>query len=197
MRAHASPASASSTCSACAGCATVRGAPPLKKLRVGLRPHADPDRLRLPRRPLLQPLRLPGAGAVHLPALRPARDRRRPTSSAPPPAASTSSVLSANAIWYVQVGALVVGHVARPDPRPRPRHRLLGRLPPGRPLPVLDAGGDGRLHLLRPLPALGGQRLSRCENAVGSRYRASTCDRCSRGRLTSVTGSEPSTCRRS
>ncbi len=40
-----------------------------------LRPHADPDRARLPRRPLLQPLRLPGAGAVRLPALRPARKR--------------------------------------------------------------------------------------------------------------------------
>ena len=46
-----------------------------EKLRDGLRPHADPDRLRLPRRPLLQPLRLPGAGAVHLPALRPAGNR--------------------------------------------------------------------------------------------------------------------------
>ena len=53
----------------------VEGAPPLRKLRPRLRPHADPDRLRLPRRPLLQPLRLPGAGAVHLPALRPARHR--------------------------------------------------------------------------------------------------------------------------
>ena len=68
-------------------------------------------------------------------------------------------VISANAIWYVQVGALVIGHVDRPGPGPRPRHRLVGRLPRGRPLPVLDAGGDGRLHLLRPLPALGGQRL--------------------------------------
>ena len=69
-------------------------------------------------------------------------------------------LLSANAIWYVQVGALVIGHVARPDPRPRPRHRLLGRLPPGRPLPVLDAGGDGRFHLLRALPAFGRQRMN-------------------------------------
>ena len=56
-----------------------------------LRPHADPDRPRLPRRPLLQPLRLPGAGPVHLPALRPAGHRRPPTSSAPPRAASTST----------------------------------------------------------------------------------------------------------
>ena len=48
----------------------------------------------------------------------------------------------------------------RSHPRPRPRHRLLGRLPPGGALAVLDAGGDGRLHLLRPLPALGGQRLT-------------------------------------
>ena len=55
-----------------------------------LRPHPDPDRARLPGRPLLQPLRLPGAGPVHLPALRPARHRAPPTSSAPPPAASTT-----------------------------------------------------------------------------------------------------------
>ena len=55
-----------------------------------LRPHPDPDRLRLPGRPLLQPLRLPGAGAVHLPALRPARQPAPPTSSAPPAAGSTT-----------------------------------------------------------------------------------------------------------
>ena len=48
----------------------------------------------------------------------------------------------------------------RPHPGPRPRPRLLARLPPGLPLPVLDAGGDGRLHLLRPLPALGLQRVT-------------------------------------
>jgi hypothetical protein len=49
----------------------------------------------------------------------------------------------------------------RPPARSRPRHRRLVRLPPGRPLPVLDARRDGRLHLLRPLPALGLQRLTR------------------------------------
>ena len=48
----------------------------------------------------------------------------------------------------------------RPHPGPRPRPRLLARLPRRLPLPVLDAGGDGRLHLLRPLPALGRQRVS-------------------------------------
>ena len=48
----------------------------------------------------------------------------------------------------------------RPHPGPRPRPRLLARLPRRRPLPVLDAGGDGRLHLLRPLPALGRQRMT-------------------------------------
>ena len=136
-----------------------RGAPPAKKLRAGLRPHPDPDRLRLPRRPLLQPLRLPGAGPVHLPALGPARHGHAPTSSAPPRAGIDFKVLSANAIWYVQVGALVIGHVLGLTLAHDRATRLLGRLPPGRPLAVLDAGGDGRLHLLRPLPALGRQRL--------------------------------------
>ena len=44
---------------------------------VGLRPHPDPDRVRIPGRPLLQPRRLPGAGAVHLSAVGPAGNRSR------------------------------------------------------------------------------------------------------------------------
>ena len=64
------------------------------------------------------------------------------------------NAISNDLVWYVQVG----------DPRGRPRRRTragprpgdhdLGRLPKGGPFPVLDAGGDGRVHLLRPLPAL-------------------------------------------
>src|SRR5207248_10567032 len=42
---------------------------------AGIRAHSDPDRLCLSDRPLRQLLRLPGAGAVHLPALGPARSR--------------------------------------------------------------------------------------------------------------------------
>ena len=58
----------------------------------------------------------------------------------------------------------------RPHPRPRPRPRLLARLPPRRPLPVLDAGGDGRLHLLRPLPALSLQRMTLPSSAHVGHY---------------------------
>src|SRR4029079_1403788 len=48
----------------------------------------------------------------------------------------------------------------RPDAGPRPRPGLLARLQEGDRLAVLDAGGDGRLHLLRPLPALGLQQMT-------------------------------------
>ena len=71
------------------GMHTVTGSPPVRELRRAFAAHADPDRARLPGRPLLQPLPLPGAGPVHLPALRSAR-RRAPTSSGPPQAASTT-----------------------------------------------------------------------------------------------------------
>ncbi len=85
--------------------------------------------------------------------------RRRPTSSAPPPAGIDFKVLGANAIWYVQVGALIVGHVLGLTLAHDRALVYWPRLPPGLPLAVLDAGGDGRLHLLRPLPALG-QRMT-------------------------------------
>ena len=42
----------------------------------------------------------------------------------------------------------------RTGARPRPRDQHLGRLPEGGPVPVLDAGSDGRVHLFRPVPAL-------------------------------------------
>ena len=45
------------------------------------------------------------------PSCSPTRSATARTSSAPRPAASTTRAISANAIWYVQVAALVVGHV--------------------------------------------------------------------------------------
>ena len=89
---------------------TVRGTPSTRETADRLRPHVDPDRARLPDRPLLQPLRLPRAGAVHLPALRPAR-RRLTDFFGTASGGIDFTVISANAIWYVQVGALVIGHV--------------------------------------------------------------------------------------
>ena len=64
---------ASTACTRCApSIATTR------ELGAPVRARVHPDRARLPGRPLLQPRRLPGAGAVHLPALRPARRRLGP-----------------------------------------------------------------------------------------------------------------------
>ena len=74
-----------------------------------IRAHADPDRRRLRRRPLLLAARLQRPGPVAA-GVRPAR-RRAPTCSAAP-CTIDYGVVSATAIWYVQVGALVVGHVA-------------------------------------------------------------------------------------
>ena len=83
--------------------------PRLRQAPRRLRPHPDPDRPRLPGRPLLQPLRLPGAGPVRLPALRPARHRphrplrhrhrrhRLTTSSAPTPSGTSRSAPSSSA----------------------------------------------------------------------------------------------------
>ena len=66
-------------------------------------------------------------------------------------------VISANAIWYVQVGALVVGHVIglmlahdralavlATRAAARSQHWMLAR--------------DGRLHLPRPVPAVAGEQ---------------------------------------
>ena len=107
------------------GMRTVRGAPSLREAAHRLRPHPDPDRPRLPRRPLLQPLRLPGAGPVHLPALRPARHRRPPTSSAPPPA-GIDFTRPQRQRDLVRPGRRPRRRPRpRPHPRPRPRPRLL------------------------------------------------------------------------
>ena len=53
---------------------------------------------------------------------------------------------SPNTIWYVQAGALVVGHVAGARDRARPGGRAVPRPARGAALPVRDAGADGRLH---------------------------------------------------
>src|SRR5262249_1502914 len=55
----------------------------------------------------------------------------------------------------------------RTDAGPRPRPRLLARLQEGDGLAVLDAGGNGRLPLLRPLPALGFQQVTLPLSHVG------------------------------
>ena len=115
------------------GMRTVRGAPSLAKLRTGFAHTLIPIALAylvahyfslfvFQEQAQFTYLLSDPLGTGHH---RPLRHRLR--------AASTSRILSANAIWYVQVGALVVGHVARPHPRPRPRPRLLARLPPAPP----------------------------------------------------------------
>ena len=149
---------------------------------LGIRPRVHPDRARLPGRPLLQPLRLPGAGAVHLPALRPARHRDAPTSSAPRPrgidfnlSAPTRSGTSRSArCWSATSLGLTLAH-----------DRALAYWRDYRQaaaLPVLDAGGDGRLHLLRPLPALrwrvnGSESPCRWPTSATTSG-SSTCSRC-------------------
>ena len=67
-------------------------------------------------------------------------------------------IVSSNTVWYVQVGALVVGHVValtlahdRALVGLRQRSQRI-------PLAVLHACGDGRVHLLRAVPALAGER---------------------------------------
>ena len=65
--------------------------------------------------------------------------------------------LSANAIWYVQVGALVVGHVTALALGHDRALAIYGDTALGDSVAVLDAGADGRLHLARPISALAGQ----------------------------------------
>ena len=71
-------------------------------------------------------------------------------------------VVSATGIWYVQIGALVAGHVGGARARARSRARGL-RLGPCRDaLAGRHADPDGRLHPARPVAALGGaQRMTR------------------------------------
>ena len=68
-------------------------------------------------------------------------------------------IVSSNTVWYVQVAALVIGHVTALTLGPRPGPRGLRRRSQRIPLAVLHARGDGRLHLLRAVPALAGERL--------------------------------------
>ena len=55
----------------------------------------------------------------------PTRSATARTSSGPRRATIDYNVISATGIWYVQVAALVLGHVAGPHARPRPRARRL------------------------------------------------------------------------
>ena len=96
--------------------------------------------------------------ATALPGVRPARQGLGPLRHRRPRRSTTRSSRR-NGIWYVQVGALVLGHVAGlvlahdralvvfDDPRVRDA------------LAVLDARGDGGVHLARPVAPLGGERL--------------------------------------
>ncbi len=106
----ASPASASSTCSACAGCGPIRGAPSLATLRVGFAHTLIPIAL--------------AYLVAHYFSLFVFQEQAQftyllsdPLGTAHTDLFGTASggidfrLLSANAIWYVQVGALVVGHV--------------------------------------------------------------------------------------
>ncbi len=69
-------------------------------------------------------------------------------------------IVSADAIWYVQVAALVVGHVAALVLAHDRALVVRGSHRAGDALPDRHAGPDGLLHLPRPLAALGGERMS-------------------------------------
>ena len=144
----------SSTCSACGGCATVRGAPPVAKLRTGFAHTLIPIAF--------------AYLVAHYFSLFVFQEQAQFTYLLSDPLGTATTDLFGTASGghrlhgdqrqrdLVRAGRRPGDRPrGRPHPRPRPRDRLLGRLPPGRALAVLDAGGDGRLHLLRPLPALG------------------------------------------
>ena len=71
-------------------------------------------------------------------------------------AAIDYGVVSATGIWYVQVGALVVGHVAALVLAHDRALELYGSAARGDPLAGCHAGPDGGLHLPRALAPLGG-----------------------------------------
>ena len=75
---------------------------------------------------------------------RPTRSARAGTSSAPPTTTIDYTVVSANGIWYVQVGALVARPRRRPRARARPRADAVQGPAQRHQLAVLDACGDGR-----------------------------------------------------
>ena len=127
-----------------------------------IRAHPDPDRARLPGGALLQ--RLPYRGRRNSPTsstrwatVGPVRHGGRRINY---------GIVGSNTVWYVQVAALVIGHVTALT---LAHDRALG----------VDsvrnasrsqyyARGDGRLHLLRAVPALPGERLIRAEAAASS-----------------------------
>ena len=89
---------------------TVRGSPSLRIPRSLLRPHADPDRGRLPGRSLLQPLRVREQAQFTYLLSDPLGDGSDLFGTAS--SGIDYGLLGANTIWYVQVAALVTGHVA-------------------------------------------------------------------------------------
>ena len=65
------------------------------------------------------------------------------------------NVVTATTIWYVQVGALVLGPRRGPDARARSRARDLREPARSGALAVLDADRDDRLHEPRPVAPVG------------------------------------------
>ena len=121
---------------------------------AGLLAHADPDRRRLPRRALLLAAGLQRPGPVA--ARDPTRSATARTSSARPTTGSTTASISATGIWYVQVFALVVGHVAALVLAHDRALELYGSRPRRDPLAGRHADPDGGLHLSGPVAVVGG-----------------------------------------
>ena len=109
------------------------------------------------------------------PGLGPPRHGRR--------ACRTSPSLTPNTIWYVQAGALVVGHVAAlavahdraVDVFARPRRRAA--------VAVRDARADGPLHGRWPLAPVARMSAARARRHPGADRRDRRVDRRRRGRL--------------
>ena len=70
------------------------------------------------------------------------------------------TIISFAAIWYVQVAALVAGHVGGLTLAHDRALSMYKRRSGGGPLAVLDADRDGRLHELRAVAAVGGGNVS-------------------------------------
>ena len=68
--------------------------------------------------------------------------------------------LSQNAAWYLQVAFVVRRPRGRADPGARPRARALQGLAARRALAVLDARGDGRLHVAGAVAARPRRRVA-------------------------------------
>ena len=111
---------------------------------AAVRAQLHPDRARLPRRPLLQP-RSSSRSRPSSPTCSPTRSATAPTSSAPPRSGIDYRLDRARRVWYVQVAALVIGHVVALVLGHDRALAIYGD-PRRRPLAVLDARDDGRLH---------------------------------------------------